>query len=187
MQGAIAASEYGSTTLIGEDTDLLVLLLYYMKPDNTSLFFRSDKTSTNQIRVYNINKLKLLLGKPLSSHLLFIHAFTGCDTTSRIFVVGKKALFQKFVKGDTHIESCALCITNHGETCDAIEQNGYKANVLLFSGKPTDNLASLRHSVLKKEGYFSNKLCDSRMAPPYCVGNKIALIEILLPNHYMVL
>jgi len=96
MHPPIEASEYGSTTLIGEDTDLLVFLLYYMKPDNKSLFFHSDKKSTNQIRVYNINKLKLLLGKPLYSHLLFIHAFTGCDTTSRIFGVGKTSMFQKF-------------------------------------------------------------------------------------------
>jgi len=67
------------------------------------------------------------------SHLLFIHAFTGCDTTSRIFGIEKKSLFQKFVKGDKDLESCAPCFTNP----DAIEQNGYKAKVLLFSGKPT--------------------------------------------------
>jgi len=71
---AIAASQYGSTTLIGGDNDLFVLLLYSMKPDNKSLFFHSDKKSTNQIRVYNINKLKLLLVKPLCSQLLSIHS-----------------------------------------------------------------------------------------------------------------
>jgi len=103
MHAAIAAWEYGSTTPIGEDTDLLVLLLYYMKPDNKCLFIRSDKKSTNQIRVYNISKLKILLSKPLCSHLLFIHAFTECDTTSRIFGIGKKSLFHKFIKGDKDI------------------------------------------------------------------------------------
>ena len=73
---------------------------------------------------------------------------------SRIFGVGKRALFQKFVKSDKDIESCALCFTNPSETCDAIEQNGYKAMVLLSNGKPTDNLASVRHSVLKRR-FFS--------------------------------
>ena len=98
-----AASEYGSTTLIGEDTDLLVPFLKY------------------------------------------IYAFTKFDTTSTIFGVGNRLLFQKFAKGDKDIKSCALCFTNPSETCDAIEQNGYKAMVLLSNGKPTDNLASLKH------------------------------------------
>ena len=35
-----------------------------------------------------------------------------------------------------------------------MEQNGYDAIVLLFSEKPTDNLASVRHSVLKRR-FFS--------------------------------
>jgi len=67
---AIAASECGSTTLIGEDTDLLVSIFYYITPDNKNLFFHADKKSINQIRVYNTNKLKLLC-----SHLLLIHSF----------------------------------------------------------------------------------------------------------------
>jgi len=84
---------------------LLVVILYHIELDNKSLLFRSNKNSTNQIRVYNFNKQKLLLDKPLCSHLLFIHGFTGYDTTSRIFGVGKKSLFQKIVNDDKDIES----------------------------------------------------------------------------------
>ncbi len=62
------------------------------------LYFRSDKAKTT--KVYDINRLKLILGDHLCSQLLFVHAITGCDTTSRIFGVGKKAAFQKLVKGD---------------------------------------------------------------------------------------
>ena len=101
MHAAIAASEYGSTTLIGEDTDLLVLLLYYMNPDNKSLLVRSDKKSTNQIRVYDISKLKLTCC-----------SFILSQDVTQPFGVGKKSLFQKFVKGDKYIESCALSWRN---------------------------------------------------------------------------
>ena len=41
--------ELGSATLIGEDTDLLVLLLYHMDPTYSSLFFRSDNKARHQI------------------------------------------------------------------------------------------------------------------------------------------
>ena len=55
-----AMTSDNSTTLIGEDTDLLVLLLYHatMK-DCRDLYFRSDKGKPN---VYNIKVLKRLLG-----------------------------------------------------------------------------------------------------------------------------
>lgn len=168
----IAASEYGSTTLIGEDTDLLVLLLYHMKPDRKSVFFRSDNKSRSQIRVYNINKLKILLGPALCSHLLFIHAFTGCDTTSRVFGVGKKTYFQKFLKGDKDLESCAVCFTKPDQTCDIIELCGYKAMVLLFGGKPTDSLATLRYNVLNKKVASATCFVTPERLPPNASATK---------------
>ena len=65
-----------------------------------SLYFRSDKKSKEQ-RVYNMNTgLQECLGQRLCSQLLFIHAFTLCDTTSRVFGMGKKTFFQKAAKGD---------------------------------------------------------------------------------------
>ena len=94
---AIRASQHQPTTLIGEDTDLLILLLYYAETNNRGLYFRSDKSKVP--KVYDISEMKQVLGRDLCSQLLFIHAFTGCDTTSRIFGVGKKSAFQKLVKG----------------------------------------------------------------------------------------
>lgn len=43
VKAAITMSSYKSTTLIGEDTDLLVLLLYLGAKDCKDLYFRSDK------------------------------------------------------------------------------------------------------------------------------------------------
>ena len=100
----IAVSEYKTTTLIGEDTDLLILLLHHMDSRKKTLYFHSDKKSKEQ-RVYNINTLKECLGQRLCSQLLFIHAFAGCDTTSRVFGMGNKTFFQKAAKGDKELES----------------------------------------------------------------------------------
>ena len=66
--------------------------------DSKELYFRSDKGKPN---VYNIKVLKQLLGDDVCTDLLFAHAFTGSDTTSRIFGVGKKSVFQKLIKGDS--------------------------------------------------------------------------------------
>ena len=52
-----------TTTLIGEDTSLLVLLLYYAQGEVMNLYFRSDKPKANgTIEVYHINRIQEVLG-----------------------------------------------------------------------------------------------------------------------------
>ncbi|KAG7160079.1 hypothetical protein Hamer_G012612 [Homarus americanus] len=77
VKAAIKASQHQLTTLIGEDTDLLILLLYYAEANNRGLYFRSDKSTVP--KVYNLSEMKQVLGSDMCSQLLFIHAFTGCD------------------------------------------------------------------------------------------------------------
>ena len=171
VQSAIAVSEYKTTTLIGDDTDLLILLLHHMDSHKKTLYFRSDKKSKEQ-RLYNINTLKECLGQQLCSQLLFIHAFTGCDTTSRVFGMGKKPFFQKVAKGDEQLKSCALAFTKPGQTADTIEQHGNQSMVLLFSGKQTDFLASLRHSVFKKKVVSASSFVAPARLPPTASATK---------------
>ena len=74
-KAAITASSYSSTTLIGKDTELLGLLLYYYEElDSNDLYFRSDKDRITPY-VYNIRILKQLLGHEFSYNLLFVMHF----------------------------------------------------------------------------------------------------------------
>ena len=59
------------------------------------LYFHSDKVESN---VYNIKVLKLVLGEAVCKDLLFLYAFTGCDSVSRVFGIGKKSAFQRIIK-----------------------------------------------------------------------------------------
>ena len=116
VKTAVDSSHQHNTTLIGEDTDLLILLLHYAdtEPDIKELYFRFDKTCATN--VHDINRLKAILGPDICSQLLFIHAFTGCDSTSRIFSIGKKTAFKKLVIGQP-IKKCANCfiLQNHAD------------------------------------------------------------------------
>jgi len=86
-------SAFRPTTLIGEDTNLLVLLLYHAEVSRcNALYFRSDKAESH---VYNIKVLKQVLGEAVCNDLLFLHAFTGCDSVFRVFGIGKKLGFQR--------------------------------------------------------------------------------------------
>jgi len=112
VKNVVEASGLHTTTLIGEDTDLLVLLLYYAQGDTMALYFKSDRTKPDgSFKVYDINRLKDILEHYLCSQLLFIHAMTGCDTTPRIFGVCKNCAFQKLVKGNPVLQSCANAFT----------------------------------------------------------------------------
>ena len=90
VKTAVDSSHQHSTTLIGEDTHLLILLLHYANtdPDIKDLYFRSDKTCA--FKVHDINRLKAIIGPDICSQLVSIYAFTGCDSASRIFGIGKK-------------------------------------------------------------------------------------------------
>ena len=98
-KAAVEEAETKSTTLIGEDTDLLVLLLYHSE-HNDELYFRSDKMTKKTTSFYDIQLMREALGPKLPEMLLFSHAFTGCDIASRIAGIGKKGALQRLMKSD---------------------------------------------------------------------------------------
>ena len=139
VKASVTMTSCNSTILIGEDTDLLVLLLYHatMK-DSKDLYFRSDKGKPN---VYNIKVLKRLLGDDVCSDLLFAHAFSRCDTILRIFGVGKKSVFQKVIKGESVLRACSQVFCAPMGDQFPGETTGCKAMVFLFNGTQSDYLA----------------------------------------------
>ena len=97
---AVKCSTSACTHLIGEDTDLLVLLCFYCSDDTKGLVFRSErKYGEKEVkrRVWDIVCLREQLGKELLCSVLpVIHAIGGCDTTSTLFGIGKGAPMKKF-------------------------------------------------------------------------------------------
>lgn len=80
----------GNVSLLGEDTDLLVILLHMTKHHG----FENKLYLTTKSYVYDIEGIRNILGQRVANSILLIHAFTGCDTTSRIFGVGKDRLLK---------------------------------------------------------------------------------------------
>ena len=131
VKAAITMSSCKSTTLIGEDTDLLVLLLYLGVKDCKDLYFRSDKHKEKHINVYIIKVLKQLLGDGVHSGMLFAHAFSGC--------------------GNSVLCGCSKIFSVPRADHATIESIGCQAMVSLFNGTLSDNLESLRYSFLCKK------------------------------------
>ena len=167
VQAEVRSSLLHTTTLIGEDTDLLVLLLYYAQSDSKGLYFRSDKSKADGgVKVYNINHLKEVLGLDVCSQLMFIHAMTGCDTTSRIFGVGKKTVFHKLVNGDPVLRAFGNAFTVPNQTTEVINDLGCQAMAVLFGGKCIDSLATMRYNIFSKKVVSASSTVTPERLPP---------------------
>ena len=72
VKTAVASAATHPTALVGDDTDLLVLLCYYVKAGDHDVFFRPEpKLNAKERRVWNIKVMKEELGKKnLPTHTL---------------------------------------------------------------------------------------------------------------------
>ena len=149
VQTAVKCAENSSTTVIGEDIDLLVLLCTHADMNKSDIIFRSEaKQKTKKMRVWCIKKPKEALGQDKCSLLPIIHAVSGCDTTSRVYGIGKSASLMK-LKCPFFVRQASVFL-NSRSTPDEIVNAGEKLPVALFmdlplfGGKEWDELNTLR-------------------------------------------
>ena len=91
VRTALECAQSRSTVVIGDDTDLLILLCYHndlQSPFIVYLKLQPQKDS-NKLRIWNIKRTQEKLGIDICRNILVPHAILGCDTTSRIFGLGK--------------------------------------------------------------------------------------------------
>ena len=79
------------TILVGEDTDLLILLIYFADLKGHKIYLKSEtkQYSKRKMTLLDIQLIKKSLGLLVCTNILFIHSIAGCDTTSALFGIGK--------------------------------------------------------------------------------------------------
>ena len=96
VQTAIQSSRSITTVLVGDDTDLLVLLYHHAEMNANELFFKPEPKQRSKTRkIWNIKRTKTSLGANVCANILFVHAILGCDTISRIHGIGKGVALSK--------------------------------------------------------------------------------------------
>ncbi|KAL8585006.1 hypothetical protein ACOMHN_043642 [Nucella lapillus] len=109
-----------NVVLIGEDTDLLILLLHHCTPDHHPVFFTSTRSSS--AKVWDIQAVQSVLGEDVCKHILFAHAIGGCDTVSE----DTKGQYCAELTEDTKGQYCAEQRTRKGQYCvEQRTQRGY--------------------------------------------------------------
>ena len=89
VQTAIEAASQRATSLIGEDTDPLVLLCFHVDANLHPLFLIRRKTSLQENRMWHVHYLSAQLALKQGCQLLaFVPGFSGCDTTLQLYGIG---------------------------------------------------------------------------------------------------
>lgn len=93
IETAIEESKHGKTAVIvGEDIDLLVILIGRTLFYDQEIFFRKVGKGNVKTEIYSSKSFDKYPNS--KRHILFLHALSGCDTTSALFKKGKKNFFK---------------------------------------------------------------------------------------------
>ena len=166
---AVESANESETHLIGQDTDLLVLLCYYVRQDAHRLIFRSDsRHSTVKPKVWDIQKTKTLLGEETCKLLPLSHALTGCDTTSRIFGISKPAVLKVLLKDNT-FRLLSATFLNANSKADIIKA-GEDLVIHLSGGVSLEGLDLLRFRKCATKVMASSSCVQVHTLPPTSVA-----------------
>ena len=167
VEATVKAATESNTVLVGDDTDLLIILC--SKDFNTrfDVFFRPEPKSNvkKTPRCWDIRKLQKLLGKEICAHILFTHAILGCDTTSRVFGVGKPVALKK-LKISSYFRQQAAVFQDSNACSGDIIAAGENALVSLYNGKPGEKLDTLRFHRFCHKVSSSTSYVQPRNLPP---------------------
>ena len=162
---AIESEASLDTILVGDDIDLLILLIHHAPLDKHDIFFTSERKKNSMNHIWNIKGVKTGLGTFVCKHMLFLHAVLGCDTTSRLFGIGKGSILKKF-KEKAKLQKAALIFDNLHSTQAQIDQAGESALVLIYNGKKGDSLNGLRYKKYCEKVATSLSQVDPKLLPP---------------------
>ena len=152
-QTAITNSKTDDVVVISADTDILVLLIHLA--DSTScknIFLTSsaNRLSKSPPRVWDIFNAKQVLGIDVCKNILEIHAFLGCDTTSRIHGIGKGVALKKF-QSDEQFRANISVFSNSSATENDIAKAGESVICMFYGEKDNFDLNELRYSTFCKK------------------------------------
>ena len=135
---------------MGDDTDLLVLLIYHADMTSHEIYFKPEpKSNSTKIRLWNIQKPKENLGPVVCKKILFVHAVLGCDTTSRVFGIGKAVALTKIRQNSSFLSLAKVFHMQHTPH-DAIIEAGEKVLICLYNAQRTTSLDKLCYHDFKR-------------------------------------
>ena len=77
-QAITLATKGRDVTVVADDTDVILLLVYHMKDTMSDIYFCTVKSK----KTWSIRDIIRTVGPLVKHHILFLHAWTGCDVSN---------------------------------------------------------------------------------------------------------
>ena len=154
-------------TVVGDDTDILVLLLYHFSNDIADIYLLSESKQSRRKskRLISIRELAEKTSRAVLQNLLFIHAWGGCDSASAVYGHGKYAII-KIIQKFESVLSCCKTLADDAASYSQITSAGSQIFVKMYGGKPSDNLDYLSYIKYMKYAATSTKTLQPERLPP---------------------
>jgi len=163
VSSAIAMSQMTHTIIVGEDTDLYLLSMVKWKQTDYRLIIKSSMAKKEKCYT-DIGHVCVNTPKHVLENLFFPYVVTGCDTSSRIFNVGKGYAMQLIDSSSQFLE-CSKVFNNPNSSKEIIIETGEKAFLLLY-GSTLTTLAALRRKIFLNKVEQHTESVDIGKYPP---------------------
>ena len=171
----VANNTHNSVVIVAEDIDILVLMVSLCPPDVDIFFYKmGPAVRINHPKIYSKNCLKPEF-KNCKDYLLFLHAFTGCDTTSAFYGKGK-IKFAKILCSRNDIQAAAR-IFQSKKNLQRMKSRLYNAGlkcVLTLYGAPEniDCLNEWRYLQYLQKAQKKTKINLARLPPTHSAARE---------------
>ena len=151
-----------SATIVGDDTDLLVLMLHHLSPSHHDIFLQTAS------EIINIRTLQDYINPNVAASLLFLHALTGCDTVSRQYGIEKVMAIGKCDKLKDH----AIAFLTLNQIHDNVNKHGQASLEILYSCKPGHSLDFERTARFSSKVAYRSMHLPPESLPPTCDASR---------------
>ncbi len=131
------------------------------------VYFLSEarKSQKKGLLVWKIHNLVMKAGEAVIPHLLFVHAWSGCDTVSAIFGQGKTNLLKK-LKESEELKDISVLMSDPQATAEQIGEGGIRVLISMYGGKCRDSLTGLRYAKFMEMVASSRTSLNPKKHPP---------------------
>ena len=133
-----AESNVNTVVTVADDTDIAMLLIYHWQDRYGDVIFFQEKVNRGWNMKYVCNQWD-----SIREHILFVHAFSGCDTTSAPFGKGKSSFLSLISKNET-LQQISYTMSNVWAEQDEVGAAAIKAFQIIYGGKNNESLCNLR-------------------------------------------
>lgn len=134
VREALQLSEKGNNvTVVGEDIDLLTLLIALTSPEEDVYFLKPGRKNVDE-KILSTTQIQDNYPGVIDV-ILFLHAFSGCDTTSAIFGKRKLAPWKAFNKYKDEIQYIASVFNEPSSTPDDVFKAGCQMFLWIYARK----------------------------------------------------